>query len=62
MKSSLEALPEVALVEYVSREEALAEFRERHANDQLTLQALEELGQNQLGAVLNVKARDISQY
>jgi cell division transport system permease protein len=62
MKSSLEALPEVALVEYVSREEALAEFRERHANDQLTLQALEELGQNPLGAVLNVKARDISQY
>lgn len=62
MKSSLEALPEVASVEYVSREEALAEFRERHADDQLTLQALEELGSNPLGAVLNVQARDISQY
>jgi len=46
----------------VSREEALAAFRERHQNDQLTLQALEELGENPLGAVLNVRAKDISQY
>lgn len=62
LKSSLEALPEVASVEYISRDEALAAFRERHKDDQLTLQALEELGENPLSAVLNVKARDISQY
>ena len=62
LKSSLEALPEVASVEYISRDEALASFRERHKDDQLTLQALEELGENPLSAVLNVKARDISQY
>ncbi len=62
MKASLEALPQVDNVEYLSREEALAQFRERHKNDQLTLQALEELGDNPLGAVLNVKAKDLSQY
>lgn len=62
MKASLEALPEVADVEYLSREEALAEFRERHKNDQLTLQALEELEDNPLGAVLNIKAKDLAQY
>ena len=62
LKGQLEALPEVASVEYLSREEALAQFRERHKNDQLTLQALEELGDNPLGAVLNIKAKDISQY
>ena len=62
LKASLEALPEVAKVEYLSREEALAQFRERHKNDQLTLSALDELGDNPLGAVLNVKAKDISQY
>ncbi len=62
MKASLEALPEVAQVEYVSRDEALAEFRERHQNDQLTLQALEELGDNPLGAVLNVRAKELGQY
>ncbi len=62
LKASLEALPEVSKVEYLSREEALAAFRERHQNDQLTLQALDELPDNPLGAVLNVKAKDLAQY
>src|SRR3989344_3532429 len=51
LKEQVEGLPEVAEVEYISREEELARFRERHANDQLTLQALDELGTNPLGAV-----------
>ena len=62
LKSQLETLPQVASVEYVSRDEALAAFRARHQNDQLTLQALEELEDNPLGAVLNIRAKDISQY
>ena len=61
-KVQIEGLPEVAGVEYISREQELALFRERHANDQLTLQALDELGDNPLGAVLNIRAKDISQY
>jgi cell division transport system permease protein len=55
-------LPEVASVEFISREEAIAEFRERHADDFLTLQALEELDENPLGASLKVHAVDASQY
>ncbi|MDO8548489.1 MAG: permease-like cell division protein FtsX [bacterium] len=62
LQKSVDALPEVASTQYVSREDALANFRELHQNDQLTLQALDELGGNPLGAVLNVKAKDISQY
>ncbi len=62
IKHSLESLPEVLLVTYVSPEEALNQFKERHANDQSILAALDELGENPLGAVLNVKARDPSQY
>lgn len=62
LKTAIEALPEVARVEYVSREQALADFRTRHENDQLTLQALDELGDNPLGAVLNIKAKETSQY
>ena len=62
LQATLSALPEVESIDYTSREVALAEFRERHQNDQLTLQALEELGENPLGAVLNVKAREITQY
>jgi cell division transport system permease protein len=60
--TSIKALPEVADVTFMSRDEALAQFRERHQNDQLTLQALDELGANPLGAVMTVKAKDISQY
>ncbi len=62
IKTSLEALPEVAGVTYESADEALAKFKERHANDYLTLQALEELSDNPLGASLNIKAEQTSQY
>ncbi|MCE9643965.1 ABC transporter permease [Candidatus Parcubacteria bacterium] len=62
VKSGVEALPEVEKTEYISREQALAEFRERHKDDQLTIQALDELGENPLGAVINIKAREVSQY
>lgn len=62
LQRRIEGLPEVQRVEYVSREQALEEFKERHANDQITLQALEELGENPLGAVLNIKAKQPSQY
>jgi len=62
MQRSLSALPEVAQVMYVSREQALADFRERHKNDQLTLSALDELGDNPLGASLEIRAKETSQY
>lgn len=62
VKKSLEVLPEVAFVEYVSSEQALVNFMERHKNDQKTLEALEELDANPLGAVLNIKAKETSQY
>jgi cell division transport system permease protein len=62
VQKSLQALPEVAAVKYQTREEALAEFRARHKNDQLTLQAIDELGGNPLGASLEVKAKQTSQY
>ena len=62
IRQSLEALPEVAAVDYTSRDRALEVFRERHKNDRLTLQALEELGYNPLGASLAIRAKDPSQY
>lgn len=62
LKDSLEALPDVAEVVYTTREQALTDFRERHKNDELTLQALDELGDNPLGASLAIKAKDPSQY
>lgn len=62
LKAALEARPEVVSVGYISRDEALAQFRERYKDDQLALQALEELGQNPLEASLQIRAKDISQY
>jgi cell division transport system permease protein len=62
VQRSLEALPEVAVIAYVSREQALTDFRERHKNDQLTLQALDELGENPLGASLEIRAKETNQY
>ncbi len=43
LQKKLEALSEVASVEYVSREEVLTNFRARHINDEITLQDLDEL-------------------
>jgi cell division transport system permease protein len=62
VKNMLEKLPEVAEVQYVTRDQALNEFRERHASDYLTLQALDELGTNPLGATLNIRAKESGQY
>jgi len=62
LRRSLEELPEVKSVAYTSREEALVQFRQRHADDFLTLQALEELDENPLGASLNIRAKETSQY
>lgn len=61
-REELEKLPEVREVVYTSREDALAQFRERHKNDEPTLNALEELDDNPLGASLSIRAKETSQY
>lgn len=62
LKTSLENLTEVREVVYTSREDALEQFRKRHENDGLTIQALEELDENPLGASLSIRANETSQY
>ncbi len=62
LKSSLEKLPEVASISYTSASEALKIFRDRHESDYPTIQALDEIGANPLGAYLNIKAKEVNQY
>jgi len=62
IKKNLENLDEVASIEYISQDDALATFKERHKNDPLILQSLEELGYNPLSASLNIKAKDPRKY
>jgi cell division transport system permease protein len=62
LQKSVQALPEVASVTFESRDQALAAFQTRHQNDQLTMQALQELGDNPLSASLQIRAKQTSQY
>ncbi|MBI2121020.1 MAG: ABC transporter permease [Parcubacteria group bacterium] len=62
VRSDLQKMPEVANINYTTRDQAIAEFREKHKDDYLTLQALEELKDNPLGARLSIVAKDPSQY
>lgn len=62
LKHDLAALNTVASVDYVSKDDALAAFKERHAQDALIQESLAELQTNPLQASLNVKATDPGQY
>jgi cell division transport system permease protein len=62
LETTLESLPEVASVDYRSADDEVLAFRQRHADDYLTLQALDELGDNPFGGSLRIKAKDSTQY
>lgn len=62
VKDEISKIPEIKEVKYVSKIEALDEFVKRHQNDQLLLEALEEVGDNPFLASLSIKARQASQY
>jgi len=62
IKEELAALPEVRVVEYISREKALENFKQKHQNNDILMQSLQELDDNPLEASLNIKAQETSQY
>jgi cell division transport system permease protein len=62
IQQSLEGLSQVANVDYVSRDQALATFQQNHVSDAVISQVVNELDTNPLEASLNIKAKDPSQY
>lgn len=62
IKAKLLGLTQIKTVTYTSKEDALLEFKKKHEGDQLTLQALDELGTNPFGSSLSIVAKDTSQY
>lgn len=62
LTEAVKNLPEVDYVTYTSKDDVLQNFKDRHEGDQLTLQALDELGDNPFGATLSIKAKEPSQY
>lgn len=61
-KSAISNIPEVKDIEYVSKEQALHKFIEKHKDDPVLMESLTEVGQNPFLASLNIKAWDVSQY
>ena len=62
VKTDLERQSAVKQVSYISKNQALDEFKERHAGDALIQESLAELSDNPLQASLNVRANDSTQY
>ena len=62
VRGNLTSLPEVKDVAFVSRDEALSQFKKNHEDEPAILEALQEVGENPLGAVLVIKAKDASNY
>ncbi|MDP2647980.1 MAG: permease-like cell division protein FtsX [Candidatus Yanofskybacteria bacterium] len=62
VKDEIAVQEPVAYVQYISRDEALEEFKARHAGDPLIQESLAELEGNPLQASLNIKAKDPNQY
>lgn len=62
IKDELSKMPEVKEIIYISREEALDKFTERHKDDEAIMGSLEELGRNPLLASLNIRAWEATQY
>lgn len=62
VRQSLESLKEIKSIQYISRNEALALFQERHKNDETISKAISVLDDNPLSASLNIKANDPRDY
>ena len=62
IQKELSGIPEIKSVKYVSKEEALQKFFEKHKDDEVILESLEEVGSNPLLASLNIRAWEAGQY
>jgi len=62
IRQDLIKLPEVKSAEYVSKNEALKQFKERHKDNPTLIESLNELDDNPLQASLNIKAQSASQF
>jgi len=62
IEKMVRAMTDVDEVIYTSKEEILQRYRDENKNDEIGLQALEELGDNPFGGSLTILAHDIEQY
>ncbi len=62
LQKDIEALAQVSKVEYISRDKALEDFKDKWKDNALIMQGLDEIGTNPFPASLNIKATDPAHY
>ncbi len=62
VNSAVSKIPEVEEVEYISKEQTLERFIEKHKDDPVLMESLTEVGNNPFLSSLNIKAWQASQY
>jgi cell division transport system permease protein len=62
VKDELERIPQVREVIYISKDQALEEFKKRYENNQALMDSIRELGGNPFVASLRVQVKNPSQY
>lgn len=62
LQEKLEGVQEIKSVKYISKEEAMQFFVERHKDDVVLIESLQEVGTNPFFATLNIKAVEAAQY
>ncbi|MDO8601285.1 MAG: permease-like cell division protein FtsX [bacterium] len=62
VQDELAKIPEVKEVTYVSKDQALEEFKKRYENNQVLMDSVRELGGNPFLASLRIQAKESSQY
>ncbi len=61
-KNDLENYSEIKTVEYITKDQALENFKKNSAGEPVILQSLEEIGENPLLSYLVIQANDANQY
>ena len=62
VKKDLEGYSEIRSVNYISKDQALADFKNNNADEPVIIKSLEEIGDNPLLASLIIKAHNQGQY
>ena len=62
IKSKIENLSVVKSVRYISKEEAQIRFKEKYKENPAIIKSIEEVGENPLFAVFNIKAKNLDDY
>ncbi|GBD34279.1 Cell division protein FtsX [bacterium HR34] len=62
IKENILAIQGIRKVDYISKEEVLEKFLEKHSSDEVVQEALKEVGENPFKSVFNIKADNLESY